>query len=219
MKDGGNMKKSIDAKGLACPQPLILCRKAMAEAGLDEIEVVVDNEAARQNVIRFLKFTGAAEPVEVNRGSVHAISAVVTDAMRATARGAAAAPSCDEEPLAVAPERQFAAKTIFLSSDQIGRGDDALGQLLVRGLLHTIGELDRPPRTIVLMNSGVRLAAEQEETMELLRKIESRGVEVLVCGTCLDYFHLLDKLGAGRVSNMYEITEKFLGPGDVVTVS
>jgi len=213
------MRKSIDATGLACPQPVILCRKAMAEGALDEIEVVVDNEAARQNVIRFLKFTGAAEPVEVNRGGVYAISALVTDTMRAKARGGAPAPSCDEEPLDAAPERQFAAKTIFLSSDQIGRGDDALGQLLVRGLLHTIGELDTPPRTIVLMNSGVRLAAEQEETMELLRKIESRGVEVLVCGTCLDYFHLLDKLRAGRVSNMYEITEKFLGPGDVVTVS
>ncbi len=213
------MKRSIDAKGLACPQPVILCRKAMAEAGLDEIEVVVDNEAARQNVIRFLKFTGAAEPVTASRGRVHAISALVTDAMREKARGGGANPSCDEEPPAAAPDRQFAGKTIFLSSDQIGRGDEALGRLLVRGLLHTIGELDRPPRALVLMNSGVRLAAEQEETIELLRKIESRGVEVLVCGTCLDYFHLLDKLRAGRVSNMYEITEKFLGPGDVVTVS
>jgi selenium metabolism protein YedF len=213
------MRKSIDAKGLACPQPVILCRNAMAEADLDEIEVVVDNEAARQNVIRFLKFTGAAEPVELNRGSVYVISALVTDAMRENANGAAARPSCDEEPLVVVPERQFSAKTIFLSSDRIGRGDDALGRLLVRGLLHTIGELHRPPRTIVLMNSGVRLAADQEETIELLRKIESRGVEVLVCGTCLDYFHLLDKLRAGRVSNLYEITEKFLGPGDVVTVS
>ena len=62
------MKRSIDAKGLACPQPVILCRKAMAEAGLDEIEIVVDNEPARQNVIRFLRFTGAAEPVVASRG-------------------------------------------------------------------------------------------------------------------------------------------------------
>jgi len=211
------MRKSIDAKGLACPQPVILCRKAMAEAGLDEIEIVVDNEAARENVLRFLRFTGAAEPVVASRGRVHAISAPVTPAMREKARGREPAPACEDEPQ-TAP-RQFAGKTVFLSSDQIGRGDEALGRLLVRGFLHTIGELDRPPRTLVLMSSGVRLAAEQEDAIELLRGIESRGVEILVCGTCLDYFHLLDTLRVGRVSNLYEITEKFLGTGEVVTVS
>lgn len=216
------MRKSIDARGLACPQPVILCRKALAETGLDEIEIVVDNEAARENVLRFLRFTGAAQPVVASRGPVHAISAPVTPAMREKARGREAAPACEEEPQAAqqqAAPAQFAEKTIFLSSDQIGRGDEALGRLLVRGFLHTMGELGRPPRTLVLMNSAVRLAAEQQEAIELLRAIEGRGVEILVCGTCLDYFHLLDKLRVGRVSNLYEITERFLETGDVVTVS
>ncbi len=211
------MKKSIDAKGLACPQPVILCRKAMAEAGLDEIEIVVDNEPARQNVIRFLRFTGAAEPVVASRGAIHAISAGVTPAMREKARGSSPAPACDEEEDTAT--RKLAAKTLFLSSDQIGRGDEALGRLLMRGFLHTIGELDRPPRALVLVNSAVRLASENDETVELLRTAASRGVEILVCGTCLDYFHLTDRLRAGRVSNLYEIMEAFLGSGDVVTVS
>ena len=213
------MRKSIDAKGLACPQPVILCRKAITEAGLDEIEILVDSEAARQNVIRFLKYTGAAEPAVASHGSVHAISAAVTDAMREKARGAIPASACEEEPQDAAPHRQSIAKTVFLSSDQIGRGDEALGRLLMRGLLHTIAEQYSPLRTLILMNSGVRLAVEQEETVELLRKIESRGVEILACGTCLDYFHLLDKLRVGRVSNMYEITERILTRGEVVTVS
>jgi selenium metabolism protein YedF len=221
------MKKSIDAKGLACPEPVILCRKAMAEADLDEIELIVDNEAARQNVIRFLKFTGAAEPVVASRGPVHAISALVTAAMREKARGGASRPAGEKDPQEAAARlsavqlatAKFAAKTVLLSSDQIGRGDETLGKLLARGLLNTLGELDRPPRTLVLISSGVRLAAEREETIELLKKIESRGVEILVCGTCLDYFHLLDSLRAGRVSNMYEITEKLLGQEGVVTIS
>jgi selenium metabolism protein YedF len=213
------MKRSIDAKGLACPQPVILCRKALTEGDLDEIELVVDNEAARQNVIRFLKFIGAAEPVVASRGPVHAISALVTQAMRDKARGGTPAAARGEESQGASSERQFAGKTIFLSSDQIGRGEEELGRLLVRGLLHTLGELDLPPRTLVLMNAGVRLATEREETIELLKRIESRGVEILVCGTCLDYFHLLDRLRAGRVSNMYEITEKFLAPDGVVTLS
>ncbi len=192
----------------------------MAEPGLDEIEIVVDNEAARQNVLRFLRFTGAGEPIVASRGGVHAISAAVTPGMQEKARGNAPAPACDEEggenP---ARARELAEKTVFLSSDQIGRGDEALGRLLLRGLLHTLGELDRPARTLVLMNSGVRLAAENNETIELLQKIEARGVEILVCGTCLDYFHLTEKLRAGRISNLYEITARFLEQGDVVTVS
>ena len=210
------MRKSIDAKGLACPQPVILCRKAMAEPGLDEIEVIVDNEAARENVVRFLRFTGAANPVVASQGTVHAIRASVTASMRERAQGNATNPACEEE--GDSPEK-LAGKTIFLSSDQIGRGDETLGRLLMRGLLNTLGELASPPRTILFMNSGVRLAAEQEEAIELLRKIESRGVELLVCGTCLDYYHLVDRLRVGRISNMYEIAEKFLAPGDVVTLS
>jgi selenium metabolism protein YedF len=215
-KDEESMRKSIDAKGLACPQPVIMCRKAIAEAGVDEIEIIVDNEAAWQNVLRFLRFTGSVEPVVASRGQVHAISAVVTSAMREKARGGSLAQAGDEEsPL----QPRLARKTIFLSSDQIGRGDEALGRLLMRGFLHTLGELDMPPRTLVFMNSGVRLAAEQEETIELLRAIEARGVEILVCGTCLDYLHLVDNLRVGRISNLYEITEQFLQTGDVVTVS
>jgi len=216
------MKRSIDAKGLACPQPVIICRKAMMELDLDEIEITVDNEPARENVIRFLRFTGSAEPLVASRGAVHAISAAVTAAMREKARGNAPAPACEEEEsvqLQARQQKQLSEKTIFLSSDQIGRGDEALGRLLLRGFLHTLAELDRPPRTLVLMNSGVRLAAENREAIELLQGIESRGVEILVCGTCLDYLHLMEKVVVGRVSNLYEITERFLEKGDVVTIS
>ncbi|HTP59328.1 MAG TPA: sulfurtransferase TusA family protein, partial [Spirochaetia bacterium] len=129
------MRKTIDAKGLACPQPVILCRKALREADLDEIEMVVDNEAARQNVIRFLKFVGAAEPVVESRGPVHAILARVSVAMRDKARAGAPAPGCEDQDQGVAPGEQFAAKTMLLSSDQVGRGDEDLGRLLVRGFL------------------------------------------------------------------------------------
>ncbi len=211
------MRKSIDARGLACPQPVIMVRRALSEGGLDEVEVVVDNEPARENVLRFLEFCGAAHPAVASRGAVHAISATVTPPMieRARAGGSDAAPS----PAPTPADARYSDKTLFLSADRIGRGDDDLGRLLVRGLLYALAELPRPPRTLVLMNSGVRLAAERDDTIELLAKLEARGVEVLACGTCLDYFHLVGKLRAGRVSNMYEIAERFLDPGQVVTIS
>jgi selenium metabolism protein YedF len=212
------MRKSLDARGLACPQPVIMCRKVIAEGGLEEIEVIVDNEAARENVVRFLRFAGAGSPSVVMEGPVATISSPVTGAMIEKAGGKAPAPACEEEESAV-PRAPLTGKTVFFSSDQIGRGDEALGKLLVKGFLYTLSEMDRPPKTLVFMNSGVRLAAEREETIELLRTMEARGVELLVCGTCLDYLHLKESLRAGRVSNLYEITERFLAPEGVVTVA
>ncbi len=212
------MRQSIDARGLACPQPVILCRRAIAEGRAQEIEIVVDNEPARENVLRFLQFAGAREPVVASAGTVHTITSPVTAAMIEKARGSAPAPACTDEP--ASPEgRELSDKTLFFSSDQVGRGDETLGRLLVRGLLFTLTEMARPPKRLVFMNAGVRLAAEREDTIDLLKTIEARGVELLVCGTCLDYYHLVERLRAGRISNMYEIAEALAAPGGVVTVS
>jgi selenium metabolism protein YedF len=219
------MKKSIDAKGQVCPQPLILSRRMLAAGGLDEIEVRVDNEAARENVVRFLRFAGSSAPAVAVDGSVSTIVSAVSPAMIAKAGGKTPAPACEEEETAPGAQpggttaQALNGKTLFFSSDQVGRGDEALGRLLIRGFIYTLSELERPPKTLVFMNSGVRLAAEREDTIELLRKIEARGVELLVCGTCLDYLHLKEGLRAGRVSNLYEIAETFLASTDVVTVS
>jgi selenium metabolism protein YedF len=212
------MKKSIDAKGLACPQPVIKSRAVLMAGGLDEIEVIVDNDAARENVVRFLRFTGAVAPRVASVGSVHTIGSPVTADMIRKAAGGAPAPACDEETAPAEPEK-LGGKILFFSADQIGRGDETLGKLLVKGLLSTVSELQRPPRAIVLMNSGVRLAAEREETIEILKVIQGKGTEILVCGTCLDYYHIKEGLRAGRVSNLYEIAESFLSSASVVTVS
>ena len=219
------MMKSVDARGMSCPQPLIMCRKVLAQGGLQDIEIIVDNEAARENVVRFLRFAGAENPSVTRTGAVATIRSPVTAAMIEKARGTAPAPACEEEEStepggqAEGASAPLNGKTLFFSADQIGRGDEALGKLLVRGFLYTLSEMESPPKTLVFMNSGVRLAAEREDTIELLQKIEARGVELLVCGTCLDYLHLKETLRAGRVSNLYEIAERFLASADVVTVS
>ena len=168
------MKKSIDAKGLACPQPVIMSRKMMAAGNLDEIEVMVDNDAARENVVRFLKFTGSAEPRVASAGSVHTITAMVSPTMIAKAGRRGDCP-CVRGGASDGRAAQYRGKTLFFSADQVGRGDETLGKLLVRGLLYTVSELQRPPKTLVFMNSGVRLAAEREETIELLKTIQAKG--------------------------------------------
>jgi len=101
-------------------------------------------------------------------------------------------------------------QTVFLSSRTIGRGDDELGALLMRGFLYTLTESETVPQRVLLMNSGVTLAAEGSEHLENLRRLVDLGVEILACGTCLEFYKLTDQLAVGRVSNMQEIAEFLL---------
>jgi selenium metabolism protein YedF len=95
----------------------------------------------------------------------------------------------------------------FIDSDSLGKGSEELGGLLMRAFLHTLGEADIKPEKLILVNSGVKLACAGSPALEDLQWISSQGVEILACGTCLNFFELKEKLGAGRVSNMYEILD------------
>lgn len=102
-------------------------------------------------------------------------------------------------------------KVLVISAESLGRGDDELGHILVRSLLNALSESPVLPAKIVLLNGGVRLACEVDDTVDALNRIVARGVDVMACGTCLKYFGWLDKLRAGRVSNAHEILAATLG--------
>lgn len=218
-------RKTIDARGLACPRPVILTKKALEEGGFDFLEVLVDNEAARENVIRFAGYSGHAVVSVSGEGSSIAIliDAKVSAAAPGRSAGASAAsPGPEASPRAAAvpapaavpespPEAAAAVgATVFLSSDRIGRGDDALGALLMRGFIYALAESEEPPARIILMNHGVRLATKGSEALDNLNRLAEAGVEVLACGTCLEFLGLKDSLAVGRVSNMYEIAGHLL---------
>ncbi len=199
-------RKSIDARGLACPRPVVLTKKAVEEGGFDFLEVLVDNEAARENVVRFAEYSGFAL-VSVS-GEPPSI-AILIDARASEARSESGADVHVAAPGSV-DAAAVAGATVFISCDRIGRGDDALGALLMRGFIYALAENDLPPARIILMNHGVRLAVEGSESLGNLTRLEEAGVEILVCGTCLELLSLKDALAAGRVSNMYEITGHLL---------
>ena len=197
--------RTVDARGLACPQPVVLTRKALAEGGFDLLEVVVDDPAARENVTRYAAYAGC--PVEAVAEQAGAIRIRI----RPAAAGAPAAqPQAQPDP---APATAPAGATVFIAADGIGSGDEQLAALLLRGFLYTLTELPQPPRRIILMNAGVKLAVEGSESLVNLRRLAERGVDLLACGTCLEFFQLKDRLAVGRISNMYEIAELLLeGP-------
>jgi selenium metabolism protein YedF len=197
------MTSTVDARGLACPQPVILTRNAMQES--DAVITIVDNEPAQINVTRMAEKAGATVRTEQKQDGIHLhISGKTETAVKA-------APQLERGP-AGGP------LVLAISSDVMGRGDPELGHILMRGFFHTLGEVQPVPDTIIFFNSGVKLVVEGSSVLEDLQALCDRGVEILACGTCLGYYELNDQLAVGEVSNMYTIAETILGAGKTVSL-
>jgi len=205
------MQKTVDARGLACPQPVILTRRAMREEGVTEIVTIVDSETSRRNVSRMAEREGYRVAVE-ERGD-EALLRLTRPSAAPGARVEAVASAST----AVGRATPAAGPLVLLvAADTLGRGKEELGGILMRSFFHTLGEVEPLPDTIVFLNSGVRLAAEGSPLLEDLAALVDRGVQVLSCGTCLDYLGLKETLRVGEITNMYAIAETLLGAGRVV---
>jgi selenium metabolism protein YedF len=191
--------KEIDARGHACPEPVLMTKRA-AESGATEITVLVDNEASADNVARFAKKAGFGVGVG-KAGADFKLSLHKIEAGK---------PEEFEIECAAADSKIIKNKILLISSDSLGRDDVVLGNLLVKVLLNALAENDSLPEKIVLMNAGVKLCCEGSESLGALNQIAGQGVELLVCGTCLKHFNLTEKLAAGRISNAYEIMNVLL---------
>ena len=107
---------------------------------------------------------------------------------------------------------------VAISSNAMGRGDDELGQVLLRTYLHTLGEVTPRPDTVIFFNSGVMLAAEGSPALDDLKALADQGVQILLCGTCVGHFDLRERVAVGEISNMFAISEAMLGAGKVINL-
>jgi selenium metabolism protein YedF len=193
------MTRTVDARNLSCPQPVVLTKEALEEA--DEVITIVDNVAARDNVSRLGKSQGREISVETKKDGIYL-----------TLRKAE---------VRVAKKQTIPATGIvlFIASDILGRGENQpLGSLLMQSFLNTVGGLIVRPETIVLMNNGVKLATNDSLVLGELRQLESQGIEILACGTCLSRLELTDKLAIGQISNMYTIADILLKANKIVSL-
>jgi len=197
------MAEIVDARGLACPEPVVKTRSAL-KGGARDIEVLVDNPTARDNVCRFASSQGCE--VEVSEEE---------DIFRIAVTGPASEAGTGAD---TAAGDAGTRRVIALASDTMGRGDEELGGILIKAFLSTLADSDQPPWRMVFFNSGVKLALEGADTVQSLRNLESIGVEMLVCGTCLDYFGVKEELGVGAVSNMYDILTTMLSATNSITI-
>jgi len=193
--------RTVDARGLACPQPVIETRKALRDTG--DLTVIVDNDTAQKNVTRMAEKLGHTVQTDL-RG----------DGIYLHIRGEGTAPVELQVGKATPAEGPL---VLVVPSEFMGRGEhEELGHILVRAFFHTLGEVEPLPQTIVFFNSGVKLVAEGSPVLEDLCALSEQGIEILACGTCLEYYGLKESLAVGEISNMYTIAETMLGAGRVV---
>ncbi len=189
--------KIVNATGLACPQPVVLTKQAIEQH--EQVKVIVDNETALENVKRLGTKMGCNIESQAKAGGVFEI--MLSRKPGAPAASAEFSVSCTPSASASGPF------VIVLAEDKMGRGSDELGSVLIRAFMHTIAGQAQKPDVLIFYNTGVKLVLQDAETLEDLKELAAAGVEILVCGTCLNYFEVKDKLGVGVVSNMYDIVE------------
>jgi len=202
------METTIDARGLACPQPVLLTMKALKE--YDKVYVFVDNDTAVENLRRLAEKSSCDFAVE-KKGDEH-WEVVVSrrEAVGSTKVTEGMTTSCELVDVAFLPS------VIVFSDNRMGRGDDTLGEVLLRSFIHTLLELKPLPQKIICYNAGVKLTAQGSSVLQDLQELAQKGVEILVCGTCVNYYGLGDQIMVGRISNMYEIAETMTSAGKLI---
>lgn len=185
----------IDCRGLACPQPVVVTKQALDQLREGEMVVIVDNALSRNNVERFARSQGCSVEIEERGQEFH---------IHIRKAGG------EDKEKKFKPDEKIKKVVVYINSHLLGIGDEALGAILMRSFLKTLLDMETKPSRLILINSGVQLASEGSEVLENLKKLSEEGVEILSCGTCLDFYGLKEQLRVGTVSNMYDIAQSLL---------
>ena len=210
---------TVNAMGDVCPIPVIKTRKAIGElGGSGQIEVLVDNETAVRNVTKMAESSGAAvaaEKLEEGKYRVNITVGAGTEDGAGAKEGSgwtAEEKGCE----CGADTADHGHTVVVVPSDKMGDGDEELGHILMKSFLFAVTQLDELPEKMVFYNGGAKLTVEDSPALEDLKSLEEQGVEIMTCGTCLDFYGIKDKLAVGTVTNMYSIVETMQQAGRVI---
>ena len=202
----------IDAMGDVCPMPVVKAKKAWEKAAAGEIlEVHVDNEIAVENLRRMTQNLGGGFAME-KQNETHFTVRIEPDAAGGPADHVAVA-----TPVPVSGAASWSGLLVVIRSAGMGTGSDELGKILMKGYLYALSQMEELPEKILFYNGGVTLTTEGSDSLEDLKAMEARGVQIRSCGTCLDYYHLKDQLLVGEVTNMYDIAEAMAGAAGMIS--
>ncbi|MEA4964830.1 MAG: sulfurtransferase-like selenium metabolism protein YedF [Oscillospiraceae bacterium] len=199
-------KVVVNVLGKPCPIPVVEATKALQALGNGVLEVLVDNEVAVQNLTRMAASRGLTAVAK--KVSEHEFS--VTIVVSGSVSAADNAPACT-------PDRRTGT-VVAIGASQLGRGSEELGATLMKGFLYALSQQEALPAAVILFNGGAKLPIAGSASLEDLRTLEASGVEILTCGTCLNFYGLTDQLAVGSVTNMYTIAEKLSAADRVINL-
>ncbi|MBT3257237.1 MAG: sulfurtransferase-like selenium metabolism protein YedF [Deltaproteobacteria bacterium] len=188
------MSTKIDCRGLACPAPVLKTKELIEQEKPENLIVIVDNEAARQNVTRFMEYQGFNVSASEEGTDFHVTGHA----------GEGAEPTVKPEKT-IESEELKQKIMVMVGSDRVGHGDDELGLKLMVSFLKTVKEMGDELWRLVFVNNGVKMTTSDSEVLPVLEELEKSGVYILVCGTCLTHFNLLEKKMVGETTNMLDI--------------
>lgn len=204
------MTNELDCRGLACPAPVLQIKELLEKEAPQSLTVLVDNEAAWQNVSRFLDYQNFEVSTE-RAGSQFRVAGSRREGDQGPERVATA-------PVAKSPPAGMKKIMVMVGTDRMGHGDDGLGGKLLLSFLKTLKEMGPELWRLVFINSGVTLTAEGSEAVPVLQGLAGEGVQILVCGTCLTHFELLQKKQVGETTNMLDIITGMQLADSVITI-
>ena len=204
IKGGRSLLKELDCTGKNCPVPLIETKKMLESMEEGVLRTTVDNETAKENISKFAKSMHYAYSITERQGNY--VVEITKGGADKTADPTATRVS-DGDNTEEQTTSEKSGLVVMISKDYMGEGSEELGKILIKGYVYALTEVEPLPKAILFVNGGVRLTCEGSESLENLRALEQQGVEIMSCGTCLDFFHLKNQLAVGGVGNMYSIVE------------
>lgn len=201
------MRIEVDARGLNCPLPVIKTKKELDNINDGIVVTIVDNEIAKENVLKLVNSMRCESKInqqentyyiEITKGELEEIESIQEEIIQRQ--------EVDDNTV------------VFISSNVMGRGSDELGEILINGFIYTLSQTTPYPKSIIFVNSAVKLTTQNENTIDNLKLLEEEGVEILSCGTCLDYLNLKNMLKVGQTSNMYDIVERLRKSSNTISI-
>lgn len=186
----------VNAIGQVCPVPIIMTKNALKDIEEGQVEVSVDNKISLENLEKMSKELGYEYSIQES-GEIFKI------VINKLGEGLQTPDVLDNT-------------VVVIDSLYMGKGDKELGKILMKGFIYTLSEMEELPKSIIFYNEGVNLVVEGAESLQDLKNLEARGVEILSCGTCLNFYGLTEKLGVGSITNMYTILERQLKANKVI---
>ncbi|MBS5788683.1 MAG: sulfurtransferase-like selenium metabolism protein YedF [Clostridioides difficile] len=200
------MRVEVDARGLACPKPVIHTKKELEKLSDGVVVTTVDNKMAKENLLKLAKSLNLESNIVKDEEELITIEIVKNGEI------------CEIADAIIEEKDDLENRCIFITKDKMGSGNDELGEVLIKGFVYTLTETKPYPKSILLVNGGIKLSTVNEDTVGNLKILEDAGVEVLSCGTCLDYYDLKDELKVGTVTNMYSIVESLKNSSNTITI-